>query len=97
MTLQFRHGGRRHGNVTFQQVERQFVNGIDLIGVGVLQQGLTFVTIRLAQHPLQKGSLTPYTFHGNIPELMRPHRLHSHAFISYKIDKRLSRHGYVFY
>ena len=65
MACQFGKGGRRDGNVTFQQIERQFADGIDLIRVGMLQQRLTGMATALAQHRLEKRSLSPYPFHGN--------------------------------
>ena len=67
MTCQFGKGGRRDGNVTFQQIQRQFADGVDLIRVGMLQQRLTGMATTLAQHLLEKRSLSPYPFHGNPP------------------------------
>ena len=70
MTFQFGQGGRGDGNVTFQQIQRQFADGIDLIRVGMLQQRLMGMTTALSQHLLEKGSLSPYSFHGNTPHTM---------------------------
>ena len=95
MTFQFGKGGTRDGNVTFQQVERQFADGIDLIGVGVLKQRLTCMATALAQHRLEKMSLSPYSFHGNPPHTMTTRRLHSQHFIDNHVNERFLGHGHV--
>ena len=87
MTCQFGKGGRRDGNVTFQQIQRQFADGVDLIRVGMLQQRLTGMATTLAQHLLEKRSLSPYPFHGN-PLHTMTRRYHSQYFIAYNIHER---------
>ena len=95
MTFQFGKGGRRDGNVTFQQIQRQFADGVDLIRVGMLQQRLTFVTTALAQHRLEKRSLSPYSFHGNPPHTMTTRRLHSQHFIDNHVYERFRGHRHA--
>ena len=95
MACQFGKGGRRDGNVTFQQIERQFADGIDLIRVGMLQQRLTGMATALAQHRLEKRSLSPYPFHGNPLHTMTTRRYHSQHFIDNHVYERFLGHGYV--
>ena len=57
------HGGWRDGNVLFQEVQYQFAHRIDLIGIGVLQEFLSFEAIGFFQDGLQEGQLTSQTFH----------------------------------
>ena len=49
----------------------------------MLKECLTFATIRLAQDPLEKRSLSPYSFHDNPHQAMTTHALHSQSFIGY--------------
>ena len=95
MTFQFGQGGRGDGNVTFQQIQRQFADGIDLIRVGMLQQRLTGMTTALSQHLLEKRSLSPYSFHGNTPHTMMTRRYHSQYFIDNHVYERFLGHGHA--
>ena len=52
------HGGGRDGNVLFQEVQHQFADGIDLIGIGVLKEFLSFEAIGFFEDGLQEGQLT---------------------------------------
>ena len=58
MRTELVHGGWRDGNVLFQEVQHQFAHGIDLIGIGVLQEFLSFEAIGFFQDGLQEGQLT---------------------------------------
>ena len=95
MTCQFGKGGRGDGNVTFQQIQRQFADGIDLIRVGMLQQRLTRMATALSQHLLEKGSLSPYSFHGNPSHTMTTRRYHSQHFIDNHVYERFLGHGHA--
>ena len=95
MTFQFGKGGRGDGNVMFQQIQRQFADGIDLIRVGMLQQRLTRMATALSQHLLEKGSLSPYSFHGNPPHTMTTRRYHSQYFIDNHVYERFLGHGHA--
>ena len=68
MASKFGHGSGRDGKVTFQQIQRQFADGVDLIGVGVLQEGLSLASVGLAQDAFQKRALSPKSFHANNDE-----------------------------
>ena len=52
------HGGGRDGNVLFQEVQHQFADGIDLIGIGVLEEFFSFEPIGFFEDGLQEGQLT---------------------------------------
>ena len=52
------HGGGRDGNVLFQEVQHQFADGIDLIGIGVLEEFFSFEPIGFLEDGLQEGQLT---------------------------------------
>ena len=52
------HGGGRNGNVLFQEVQHQFADGIDLIGIGVLEEFFSFEPIGFFEDGLQEGQLT---------------------------------------
>ena len=95
MTCQFGKGGRRDGNVTFQQIQRQFADGVDLIRVGMLQQRLTGMATALSQHLLEKRSLSPYSFHGNPLHTMMTRRYHSQYFIDNHVYERFLGHGHA--
>ena len=58
MRTELVHGGGRDGNVLFQEVQDQFADGIDLIGIGVLEEFLSFEAIGFFEDGLQEGQLT---------------------------------------
>ena len=53
------------------------------------------MTTALAQHRLEKRSLSPYSFHGNPSHTMTTRRLHSQHFIDNHVDERFLGHGNV--
>ena len=59
------------------------------------QQSLTRMATALAQHPLEKGSLSPYSFHGNPKDTMTTRRLHSQHFIDNHVYEGFLGHGHV--
>ena len=58
MRTELIHGGGRDGNVLFQEVQHQFTDGIDLIGIGVLEEFFSFEPIGFFEDGLQEGQLT---------------------------------------
>ena len=58
MRTELVHGGWCDGNVLFQEVQDQFADGIDLIGIGVLEEFLSFEAIGFFEDGLQEGQLT---------------------------------------
>ena len=58
MRAELIHGGWRDGNVLFQEVQDQFADGIDLIGIGVLEEFFSFESIGFFEDGLQEGQLT---------------------------------------
>ena len=63
MPSQFGHSGRRHGDVAPEKVQGQLADGVDLIGVGVLQQVLALVSIGFVQDALKERPLALEAFH----------------------------------
>ena len=55
MLSQLRHQRRFDGNPFFQQVERDFTDGVDLILVGMPQHVLSLVTIGLTKNGFDEG------------------------------------------
>ena len=53
------------------------------------------MTTALAQHLLQKGSLSPYSFHGNPLHTMTTRRYHSQHFIDNHVYERFLGHGHA--
>ena len=61
----------------------------------MLQQRLTRLATALSQHLLEKGSLSPYSFHGNPSHTMTTRRYHSQHFIDNHIYERFLGHGHA--
>ena len=63
MPSQFGHRSRRHGNVLLEKIQGQLADGVDLMGVGVLQQVLALVPIGFVQDALKEWPLALEAFH----------------------------------
>jgi len=59
MALKFSKRLRLDGISLFQQIQDHFTDGIDLVGVGVFQQLLTFETIGFLENTGQERTLSP--------------------------------------
>ena len=62
---------RRDGHIPFQGVHHQLTDGIDLIGIGVLQSFPSHVLVGFAQHAPQKRKLSSKASHHDV--LLSPH------------------------
>ena len=63
MTLEFTKRARHYGNSLLQEIQDHFADGVDLIGVGVLQGLLTFVPIGFLEDAVQERTLSFQAIH----------------------------------
>lgn len=52
-----------HGQATFQEIEGQLAEGVDFVGLGLLKESFSFMSIDLVGDVLKKPASSSYPFH----------------------------------